>query len=577
MAIFKSILLRNYLFRILVATSVIATEMLVFYYFKDSAGNLAITDGMTFAEYMREQGGIRFIFSSYTQKVVFLALLSYPFLILVLWAKESHLVRNLKTNFLDVPKFTLLANFTSFFCLLIFYITVNNPRELIDNPLGLQGIFYTFFPLVWSVYLYSALNFIFPISIFLNFLNKNKLLVFVFIIFSIASVNPSVNPIHLTSVIDFWSDLLLKPTVMLAKAISNVFGFSMEVYKAQGESYPIFGTSQFNVVITPDCSGYEGITLALAFLIMYCYYQRSTLAMPRALLILPFSVLAMFILNAFRLVILIFLGNFYSPELALNGFHSVGGWLNLLIVLMLSIWILSNTLFTLRINDLKQRPVLRLRENFLLLPLAILIISSLVIKAFTADFQWLYPIPVAVVGWFLFTKRKKLEYILYPPSLKSILMGILIFIAWIYLIPADDSKSMNFYNEILLKPIGISLLWLLSRIIGAVIIVPIAEELAFRGFIQPHLSLFFEESLIWSRLNIVIGRKKLLCTVSSLIVTSILFGILHSTIIAGTIAGFGYGIIFLQRKRLIDPIMAHGVTNGLLGVYIIYYGNWSYW
>ena len=71
MAIFKSILLRNYLFRILVATSVIATEMLVFYYFKDSAGNLAITDGMTFAEYMREQGGIRFIFSSYTQKVVF--------------------------------------------------------------------------------------------------------------------------------------------------------------------------------------------------------------------------------------------------------------------------------------------------------------------------------------------------------------------------------------------------------------------------------------------------------------------------------------------------------------------------
>ena len=244
---------------------------------------------------------------------------------------------------------------------------------------------------------------------------------------------------------------------------------------------------------------------------------------------------------------------------------------------MLSIWILSNTLFTLRINDLKQRPVLRLRENFLLLPLAILIISSLVIKAFTADFQWLYPIPVAVVGWFLFTKRKKLEYILYPPSLKSILMGILIFIAWIYLIPADDSKSMNFYNEILLKPIGISLLWLLSRIIGAVIIVPIAEELAFRGFIQPHLSLFFEESLIWSRLNIVIGRKKLLCTVSSLIVTSILFGILHSTIIAGTIAGFGYGIIFLQRKRLIDPIMAHGVTNGLLGVYIIYYGNWSYW
>ena len=63
----------------------------------------------------------------------------------------------------------------------------------------------------------------------------------------------------------------------------------------------------------------------------------------------------------------------------------------------------------------------------------------------------------------------------------------------------------------------------------------------------------------------------------SLASTSLLFGILHSEIIAGTVAGFVFGLVYLCRHKIIDAFVAHAIANAMLAIDIIYFGNWSYW
>ena len=65
--------------------------------------------------------------------------------------------------------------------------------------------------------------------------------------------------------------------------------------------------------------------------------------------------------------------------------------------------------------------------------------------------------------------------------------------------------------------------------------------------------------------------------IASLGITSLLFGYVHSDILAGSVAGLFFGLAYLQRRQLMDAVMAHAVTNALLALYVIGFGYWSYW
>ena len=95
----------------------------------------------------------------------------------------------------------------------------------------------------------------------------------------------------------------------------------------------------------------------------------------------------------------------------------------------------------------------------------------------------------------------------------------------------------------------------------------------------PHIEISLNSILIKNTIitNTLKNYIKPLGTILSLAITSFLFGVLHSDIMAGSIAGLGYGFAYLQRKKLIDAISAHSITNFLLAIDVVYYGNWSYW
>jgi len=63
----------------------------------------------------------------------------------------------------------------------------------------------------------------------------------------------------------------------------------------------------------------------------------------------------------------------------------------------------------------------------------------------------------------------------------------------------------------------------------------------------------------------------------SLLVTVLLFGIEHNLWFAGVVAGSVYSLLYMRTNTIWSPIVAHAVTNGLLGIWVLVTGNWTYW
>lgn len=105
-----------------------------------------------------------------------------------------------------------------------------------------------------------------------------------------------------------------------------------------------------------------------------------------------------------------------------------------------------------------------------------------------------------------------------------------------------------------------------ARLLGAAIVVPFMEELFWRSFllrylINPDFRTVPPGSFTWF----------------SFISVSILFGLEHHRIIVGIIAGVIYNLLLIRQKNLSGCILAHGVTNLGLGIYVLITGNWMFW
>jgi CAAX prenyl protease-like protein len=100
-----------------------------------------------------------------------------------------------------------------------------------------------------------------------------------------------------------------------------------------------------------------------------------------------------------------------------------------------------------------------------------------------------------------------------------------------------------------------------------VVTVPIAEELAFRGFLLRRLASADFESVAWNRLQWL-----------PFVISSIAFGLLHGERwLAGTIAGMIYALVLVRRGRIGEAVIAHAVTNALLAAWVLSTGQWQLW
>jgi CAAX prenyl protease-like protein len=106
----------------------------------------------------------------------------------------------------------------------------------------------------------------------------------------------------------------------------------------------------------------------------------------------------------------------------------------------------------------------------------------------------------------------------------------------------------------------------LTRIAGATLVVPLMEELFWRSFLLRWIGAADFESIDPSQIRL----KRVL-------ITALLFGVEHNLWLAGIVAGLAYSALYMRHRTIWSPILAHAVTNGLLGAWVVATSNWTYW
>jgi len=141
--------------------------------------------------------------------------------------------------------------------------------------------------------------------------------------------------------------------------------------------------------------------------------------------------------------------------------------------------------------------------------------------------------------------------------------GVLAAVLWVAMLGSDPKANAAVQDNLTHAPGWAAIVWLLFRCIGSVITVPIAEELAFRGYL---LSRFSKTEV---RLD---GPIPL--SVMAIFFSSLAFGLLHGAWLAGTLAGILYALVRWRTQSTANAIYAHGITNALVFGYAAASGEW---
>ena len=328
------------------------------------------------------------------------------------------------------------------------------------------------------------------------------------------------------------------------------------------------GAGSFLVTIHPACSGYEGIGLIWVFVGTYLWYFRHELRFPRALILLPIGTVLIWLVNAVRIAALVVIGVKMSRSVALGGFHSQGGWLAFLAV-SLGLFLAARQLPYFRAEeDLEEAGEAPNPTVPYLAPLFALIAVLMITGAFSSGFDRFYPVRVLVASAVLWRYRDVYLAWRWPLGWEAIVVGVAVFFVWIALEPRPTISPLTdtTLDVLMTRPAWWSTGWVLFRIFGSVLVVPLAEELAFRGFLMRRLvAADFDK--------VPLGTF----TWWSFLASSALFGVLHGRVLAGILAGLAYAWLVVRRRRLSDAVYAHALTNALIAACVLGLDWWTLW
>jgi len=198
--------------------------------------------------------------------------------------------------------------------------------------------------------------------------------------------------------------------------------------------------------------------------------------------------------------------------------------------------------------------------------IALLALSS------TLDLDWLVAGRAALVAlallWFWpgYSELKKP-----PPAhlgywLLAVLAGVAVFFAWTRLDQGWMVLGRAGGFDPRLHDGSMNWSYALARLAGFILVVPVMEELFWRSFL-----------LRWLEQSNFLQADPRKTRWRTFLATSVVFGFEHSQWFAGVLAGMIYNGLYMRTRNLWVPLLAHAVTNGVLGVWILHTGSWQFW
>jgi CAAX prenyl protease-like protein len=189
------------------------------------------------------------------------------------------------------------------------------------------------------------------------------------------------------------------------------------------------------------------------------------------------------------------------------------------------------------------------------------------------DPRWVYGLTVAVVGAMLalwWREYGELATQVWPTARETLLavaVGLVVFALWISL----DAPWMRVGEAtaafVPLDAQGQPMWSLIAvRWVGAALLVPVMEELFWRSFLMRWLDGGSFESVAPQSVSL-----------RAVVLSTFVFTLAHTLWLGAVVAGLAYAWLYRRTGKLWIPVIAHAVTNGALGVWVVMTGNWTFW
>lgn len=210
---------------------------------------------------------------------------------------------------------------------------------------------------------------------------------------------------------------------------------------------------------------------------------------------------------------------------------------------------------------------------FVLFMVLLAIRGNLPVDSEALDPRWVYGVSVVVVSaslawfWRQYGELLRAQWLTLSELGLSVAVGVLVYYLWIHMdVPwmTMGTPTASF------KPIDANgdPMWALIviRWVGAALMVPVMEELFWRSFLMRWIdNPNFEK---------VDPRA---VTLKAMLLSSAVFAMAHTLWLGAIVAGLLYAWLYKRTGKLWAPIVAHAVTNGVLGIWVVTTGNWQFW
>ncbi len=363
-----------------------------------------------------------------------------------------------------------------------------------------------------------------------------------------------------------WSQELWAPTAQLTfTLVRDVLSPVLPTLQADA-STRILRTPDFAIEVSSICSGLEGIGLMLAFCCAWLLYFRAEYRFPRALLIIPGGVLLVFALNVARIAALVLIGNAGHPAIAIYGFHSQAGWIGFNCAACAVAVASRRTRWLNRAAGRDDGPTTANSTTSYLLPFLAILAAGMVSRATSSGFETWYALRLIAAAAALALWWRPLSGLDWRFGWRGILVGAAVFALWLgaarFLLAAHGMPA-----ALAAMPAGTRDVWIATRAVTAILPVPVAEELAYRGYLLRRLLAADFESVPFTSIGWI-----------PLLVTAIAFGVLHGALwLPGIAAGIAYGLVLTRTGRMGEAVAAHATSNLLIAVWVLAAGQWQLW
>lgn len=189
-----------------------------------------------------------------------------------------------------------------------------------------------------------------------------------------------------------------------------------------------------------------------------------------------------------------------------------------------------------------------------------------------SDFRWLYGVQAAVALGALVVLRDQYRELARPRLSRGLLLGSLlaggaVFVLWVAPLPGWAHLGAPATRFIPVDAAG-ALRWDLITVrgCGAVLVVPVMEELFWRSFLMR-----------WVDQRNFLALEPRATSITAILCSSAVFALAHDLWLSAFIAGLVYAQLYRRTGNIWYAVVAHASTNLMLAVWVVSRSAWAYW